>query len=268
MNLFAEALSWLSDPANWQGAGGIPARIGQHLWVSAAAVAIAAVIAVPAGVLIGHTRRGSGAVGALTGAARALPTLGVLTLCGLWLGIGVGAPLVALIVLATPSLLAGAYAGVGGVPAETVSAARAIGMRPAQLVWQVELPLALPVIVGGVRQAVLQVVATATLAAYTADIGLGRYLFTGLKTRDYGQMLAAALLVILLAVVLEILLAAAQRWAAAKRSPGSAARSGGRRNSAAGHTTVDHHTADQHTAGHTTADHTAADQNTTASTTT
>lgn len=211
VNLFVDALAWLSDGANWTGSGGIPTRIAEHLWVTAAAVALAAVLAVPAGVVMGHTRRGVGVIGAITGAARALPTLGLLTVCALWLGIGVGAPLVALTVLAIPSLLAGAYSGVQSVPAQTAAAARAIGMRPAQVVWQVELPLALPVVVGGVRAAVLQVVATATLAAYTADIGLGRYLFTGLKTRDYGQMLAAALLVILLAVILEVVLAALQR---------------------------------------------------------
>lgn len=222
MNLFAEALAWLSDSANWSGPAGIPVRIGQHLAVSAVAVAVAALLAVPAGIVIGHTRRGAGTVGAVTGAARALPTLGVLTVCALWLGIGIGAPLVALVVLAIPSLLAGAYSGVQSVPAQTASAARAIGMRPAQVVWQVELPLALPVIVGGLRAAVLQVVATATLAAYTADIGLGRYLFTGLKTRDYGQMLAAALLVILLAIALEVLLSTIQRATAGRRAPGAA----------------------------------------------
>ncbi|MBP6684406.1 MAG: ABC transporter permease subunit [Leucobacter sp.] len=223
MNLFADALGWLTDAANWSGAGGIPARLGQHLWVTAAAVAIAAVLAIPAGVAIGHSRRGAGTVGAIVGAARALPTLGVLTVCALWLGIGVGAPLVALVVLAIPSLLAGAYSGVQAVPSQTSSAACAIGMRPVQVIWQVELPLALPVIVGGLRAAVLQVVATATLAAYTADIGLGRYLFTGLKTRDYGQMLAAAILVILIAIALELTLSAIQRAVTARLMPRAAA---------------------------------------------
>lgn len=218
MNLFADAFAWLADGANWVGASGIPARIGEHLWVSVFAVGIAALVALPAGVLIGHTRRGVGAIGAVTGAARALPTLGVLTVCALWFGIGLSAPLVALVVLAIPSLLAGAYSGVQAVPRETSGAARAIGMRPAQVIWQVEVTLALPVIIGGVRAAVLQVVATATLAAYTADVGLGRYLFTGLKTRDYGQMLGAAILVIALALILEILLSTVQRAAAARLS--------------------------------------------------
>ena len=219
MNLFADALAWLTDPAHWAGSAGIAARVGQHLWVSALAVGIAAVIALPVGVLVGHTRRGAGAVGAVTGAARALPTLGVLTVCALWFGIGLGAPLIALVVLALPSLIAGGYAGVGSVPQEISGAARAIGMRPAQVIWQVELPLALPVIIGGVRAAVLQVVATATLAAYTADVGLGRYLFTGLKTRDYAQMLAGAVVVIALALALEVALAALQRAAARRAAP-------------------------------------------------
>lgn len=224
-NLFGDALAWLSDPAHWGGSAGIGVRIWEHLWISALAVLIAAGIALPVGVLIGHARRGAGAVGALTGAARALPTLGVVTLVALWLGIGLAAPLVALVVLAIPSLLAGAYSGVQAVPRETSEAARAIGMRPAQVVWQVELPLALPVIVGGIRAAVLQVVATATLAAYTADVGLGRFLFAGLKTRDYGQMLGAAMLVILIALALEVMLAGAQRAAqrATRRSAPTAA---------------------------------------------
>lgn len=219
MNLFLDAFAWLADPAHWVGAGGIPARTTQHIWISALAVALAAVLAVPAGVLIGHSRRGSGPIGAFTGAARALPTLGVLTICGLWLGIGIGAPLVALVVLAIPSLLAGAYSGVQNVPRETSQAAKAIGMNAWQVAWQVELPLALPVLVGGVRAALLQVVATATLAAYSADIGLGRYLFAGLKTRDYAQMLAGAVLVIMLALVLELMLAALQRYSARRANP-------------------------------------------------
>lgn len=219
MNLFVDAFAWLTDPTHWSGGGSIPVRAGQHLALSALAVVIAACIALPAGVLIGHTRRGVGVVGGMTGAARALPTLGVLTLAGLWLGIGLGAPLLALVVLALPSLLAGAYSGVLSVPAVTADAARAIGMRPAQVIWGVELPLGLPVLVGGVRAAVLQVVATATLAAYTADVGLGRYLFAGLKTRDYAQMLAGAILVIVLAATLEILLAALQWWATRLAAP-------------------------------------------------
>jgi osmoprotectant transport system permease protein len=213
MNLFAQALAWLGDGSHWQGSSGIPTRLLQHLGITLLTLVIAAAIAWPAGVLVGHTRRGSGIVGAITGGARAIPTLGLLTLFGLWLGIGLSAPVLALVVLAIPSLLAGAYAGIENVDPTISQAAKAVGMTPAQVIRTVELPLALPVIIGGLRSATLQVVATATLAAYTSDTGLGRYLFAGLKTRDYPQMLGGALLVVLLTLVLELLLATCQRLA-------------------------------------------------------
>ncbi|WP_373456454.1 ABC transporter permease [Corynebacterium sp. 70RC1] len=216
MNLFAQALDWLMEPANWAGAAGIWARLGEHLLLSAAAVLLAACIALPLGLYVGHTGRGAGVVGAIVGAARAIPTLGLLTLAGLFLGIGVGAPLVALVVLALPSVLAGAYAGVQSADVRSVGAAKAIGMTGWQVLSRVEVPLGLPVLLDGLRAATLQVVATATLAAYTADVGLGRFLFSGLKSRDYPLMLAAALLVAFVALILEIAFAALQKTAASR----------------------------------------------------
>jgi osmoprotectant transport system permease protein len=185
--------------------------LAQHLGITLVAVLMAALIALPLGVVVGHVRRGTGLIGALTGAARAVPTLGLLTIVGLWIGIGITAPLVALVVLAIPSLLAGAYAGMQAVDPSIPEGAKAIGMSPLQVVFRVEIPLASPTIVGGIRAAMLQVVATATLAAYTSDVGLGRFLFAGLKTRDYPMMLAAALLVVVVTVLLELVLAAIQR---------------------------------------------------------
>lgn len=223
MNLFVDAFAWLADPGHWSGPGGVPSRLLEHLAITAAALLAAAVVALPLGVLIGHTRRGAGLVGAVSGAARALPTLGLLTLFGLALGIGISAPLLALIVLAVPSLLAGAYAGVQAIDPAVPGAARAIGFSTAQVVLRVEVPLSMPVMIGGVRTAALQVVSTATLAAYTADIGLGRYLFAGLKSRDYPQMLAGALLVVVLTLVLDLLLGACQRAASARVAPRSEA---------------------------------------------
>lgn len=211
MNLFADAFGWILDGSHWGGAGGIDARILQHLWVTFAAVGIAAVVALPLGVLIGHTGRGRLTVVALAGAVRAVPTLGLLTLLGLWLGIGVEAPLLALVALGFPSLLAGAYAGIESADDGAVDAARAIGMSEWQIVSRVEIPLGADVLIGGIRAATLQVVATATLAAYISDTGLGRYLFAGLKTRDYPQMLAGALLVAALALILDLALGALQR---------------------------------------------------------
>lgn len=209
--MWSSAYAWLTDPANWAGPESIPVRLAQHLGITLVAVLIAALIALPLGVVVGHVRRGTGLIGALTGAARAVPTLGLLTIVGLWIGIGITAPLVALVVLAIPSLLAGAYAGMQAVDPSIPEGAKAIGMSPLQVVFRVEIPLASPTIVGGIRAATLQVVATATLAAYTSDVGLGRFLFAGLKTRDYPMMLAAALLVVVVTVLLEVVLAAIQR---------------------------------------------------------
>ncbi|MDC4232415.1 ABC transporter permease subunit [Actinomyces sp. B33] len=211
MSLLLDALAWIADPAHWTGGAGIGRRLVEHLGVTGAVVALAALVALPVGVAIGHTRRFGGLVTLTTGAARAVPTLGVLTLAGLWLGIGVVAPIIALLVLAIPPMLAGAYSGVASADPSTVDAARAIGLTETQIVIRVELPAAAPIIMAGLRSTVLQVVATATLAAYTADAGLGRFLYAGLKTRDYPQMLAGALLVVLLALVLDAALALGQR---------------------------------------------------------
>ncbi len=211
MTLFFDAFDWLADPAHWSGPSGIQQRIVEHLAITGAVVLIAAALALPLGIVVGHTRRGRGTVVALTSGVRAIPTLGMLTILALNLGIGLTAPVIALVVLAIPPLLAGAYAGIESVSPEAVDASRGIGMTEWELVSRVEIPLALPVIVGGLRSATLQVVATATLAAYVADAGLGRFLFSGLKQREYSEMLGGALLVAALALVLEAMLALVQR---------------------------------------------------------
>ncbi|WP_430646619.1 ABC transporter permease [Agromyces sp. GXS1127] len=211
MNLFLDALAWLVDPANWTGPGSIPQRTWEHLWVSALVLVIASVIALPLGAIVGHTGRGREPAVMVSGGLRALPTLGVLTLFGIWIGIGLAAPVIALVILAIPPLLAGAYAGFESVDRRTIDAARAMGMRELQVVGKVELPLGLPIVVGGIRSATLQIIATATLAAYIADEGLGRFIFAGLKTRDYGEMLGGSILVILLALVIDGCFALTQR---------------------------------------------------------
>lgn len=211
MNLFLDAFAWLTDPANWEGPNGIGARLVFHLVFSLAVVAGAIVIALPIGALIGHSGRGREPAVVVSGALRALPTLGLLTLLALWLGLVIAAPYLALMVLAIPSVLAGAYSGIGGVDRATVDAARAMGMTEAQVVSRVELPLGLPTIIGGIRAAVLQVIATATLAAYIGTGGLGTYIFRGLKTGDYTIMLGASILIIALALVLDGMLALVQR---------------------------------------------------------
>lgn len=209
--IIGQAFGWVFDPANYTGFDPIPERLWEHVWITLLAVAIAAVIAVPIGYLIGHTGRARGLAIALSGGVRALPTLGVLSLFGLLLGIGLQAPLLALVILAVPSVLAGAYAGIEAVDPVTIDAAKAQGMTGWQVLWKVEIPLGLPLLIGGVRSAVLQVVATATLAAYVGAGGLGGYFFLGLKTQDYAEMLGASVLVIALAIAFEIVFAALQR---------------------------------------------------------
>ncbi|TFB51994.1 ABC transporter permease [Cryobacterium tagatosivorans] len=203
MTLFLDALNWIFDPANNVGDGSIPSRLLEHLVFTLVTILMASALAVPLGFLIGHTGRGRGLAVAVSGGLRALPTLGLLTLVALWVGIGLEAPYVALTVLAIPPVLAGAYTGFEAIDRTTIDAARSVGMSEWQIVRKVEIPLGLPLLIGGLRSGTLQVVATATLAAYVADFGLGRFLFTGLKTRDYAEMLGGSILVILLALALE-----------------------------------------------------------------
>lgn len=217
MSILLDALAWLADPAHWSGPSGIGARLAQHLGITAAVVLAAVALALPLGVAIGHSGRFRFLVTAGSGAARAIPTLGVLTLAGLWLGIGLAGPFLALLVLAVPPMLSATYAGIESAEARTVDAARAIGLTELRIILEVELPAALDLLLGGLRSTTLQVVATATLAAYTADAGLGRFLYTGLKTRDYGQMIAGALLVIALALLLDAAWALIGRAARARR---------------------------------------------------
>lgn len=214
MRYLTEAWSWLADPTHWAGADGVGVRLGEHLAYSAIGVLVACVIAVPTGWLVGHTRRGRGLTVGLSGAARALPTLGLITLLGIALGIGLVGPMIAFVVLAVPSVLAGAYAGVQSVDPAAVDGARACGMTEAQILTRVEVPLGLPLLVGGIRSAFLQVVATATLAAYVGSGGLGRLLFLGLKTQDYTLMVAASLLVVALALVCDLMFATLQHLVA------------------------------------------------------
>lgn len=210
MSILLDALAWLASPANWMGGTGILARSAEHLGLTILIVGLATLVALPLGTWIGHTGRGRWLVSA-TGAARAVPTLGVLTLAGLWLGIGLAAPTLALLVLAIPPLLSATYSGIASTPRATVDAARAIGLTEPQVLAQVEAPHAAGLVAAGVRSATLQVIATATLAAYTANYGLGRFLYAGLKTRDYAQMIGGAIVVVALALAMDAILALAAR---------------------------------------------------------
>ena len=206
MNLLAQTWAWLTDPMNWTGYSGIPARLGEHAFYTVLTLAIAAAIALPIGAYVGHTGRGRVLVVAAAGALRAIPTLGLLVLFVLLAGIGLMPPIWALVILTIPPLLAGTYSGIAAVDPVVVDAARAQGMREYQILLRVELPNAVPVIFGGARAAILQVIATATVVAYTNLGGLGRYIFDGLALSDYPQMLGGSVLVAALAVVTDLVL--------------------------------------------------------------
>lgn len=207
MNLFVDAWHFLTTGANWGGAGGIGQRLLQHLWYSLLAVGMSAVVAVPIGLLIGHSRRGSALIVGFANAMRALPTLGVLTFVVLLLGLGLLPPLLALLTVGIPPLLAGTYAGIANVDPTVVDASRAMGMSESRVLFGVELPNALPVLLTGLRAATLQVVATATIAAYVNLGGLGRYIFDGISLYHYDKVLVGAILVAALALTLDGLLA-------------------------------------------------------------
>ena len=211
MNLFAQAAQFLTDPANWAGPAGIPVRLLEHVGYSALTMAIALVVAVPLGLWVGHTGRGGGVVVGLAGALRSLPTLGLLTLFTLLMGLGLVPPILALVLLAVPPILSGTYSGIAAVSPALVDSARSLGMTESQTLFRVEIPVALPVILGGIRNAALQVLATVTIVAYINLGGLGRYLIDGLAVRDYSRMLASVVLVAVLALAADAVLALFQR---------------------------------------------------------
>ncbi len=212
--------AWLTDPAHWSGSDGIARRIVEHVAYCLVAVGVAALIAVPLGLLIGHTGRGTVLIASTANALRALPTLGLVILLVLLVSphLGgdlafVGPAIAVLVLLAIPSILAGTYAGVRQVDPAARDAARGMGLSGWQVLWQVEVPGATALIMSSIRSAMLQVVATATIAAYVSLGGLGRFLIDGQAVRDYPQMLGGAVLVAVLALVVDLLLIAVQRFA-------------------------------------------------------
>lgn len=212
MNFLQQALSYIFTADNWAGRSGLGARILEHLNYTGVAVAASVLIAIPIGLAVGHTGRGSLLVVTVVDALRALPTLGVLLLGVLVWGLGLLPATVALTLLGVPPLLAGTYAGIANVDPKVVDAARSMGMSERQVLMRVEVPNALPLILGGLRTATLQIVATATVAAYASLGGLGRYLIDGIKVRQFYLALVGALLVTVLALILDALLALAV-WA-------------------------------------------------------
>jgi osmoprotectant transport system permease protein len=222
VQFFLNAFRWLVDPANYTVGALSPlpiqARIGEHLLYTVVAVVIAAIIALPLGFYIGHTGRGRQFVIGFTGAMRALPTLGLLM--ALFVIVGATVPftraafiasIIALVILAIPSILAGAYAGIESVDSQTVDAGRAMGMTELQVLTQVEIPLSIPLIIGGIRASALQVIATAVIASYISLGGLGTIISSGIGLNDNDRILGGAILVTVLALVVDGIFALVQR---------------------------------------------------------
>jgi osmoprotectant transport system permease protein len=207
MSAFQDAMVYLNDPFNWTRDGGILDLLAVHLAISAVAVLAAFVLAFPLGVALGSSGRGGGAVVVISNVSRAMPTLALLTLFAVSsIGFGNKATTIALAVFAFPPILTNTYVGFRGVDADVREAARAMGLSRGQVIRRVDLPLALPLVMTGLRTAAVQVVATAGLAALVGGGGLGRIVNLGFGQQDYGLIIAGAILIAALALLTELLL--------------------------------------------------------------
>jgi osmoprotectant transport system permease protein len=217
VSLLLAVARWLLDPAHYQGSDGVPARVLQHLELSAVPIAIAVVLALPLGLVLGHTGRLGFAAVNVANVGRALPSLAFLGLGLIAFGLGFWPAVAALVPLAIPPILTSAYVAVRNVDRDVVEAAHGMGLGEGQILTRIELPLALPLVLAGLRTAAVNVVATATLGAVVATGGLGRYLVDGFALQEYDRLAAGALLVAVLAVAVEAAFAGAERAAV---SPG------------------------------------------------
>jgi osmoprotectant transport system permease protein len=217
MELIGGIIAWFANPAHWQGQAGVPTRVAEHLLLTGASLLIAILVALPMGLAVGHTGRGASLAVNLANLGRALPTLATM---GIVLpltvaidpqfGFKILPALIALIVLAIPPVLVNAYAGVNGVDRDIVEAGRGMGMQPLELLVRVEVPIAFPVILGGIRSAASQIIATATLAAVFGGPGIGRYLVEGTAQNDYPMIFAGVVLVAVLSLATELAFAVLQ----------------------------------------------------------
>lgn len=215
MNYFADAFAWLTSPDRLTGPNPLPAAFAEHLWYTFISVLIATAIAVPVGYLIGHTGKGRNLAVMIAGAGRAVPSFGLMLLLVLVFGVlhKPAAAVTAFVLLAIPSILAGAYSGIEAIDRAVVEAGRGMGMTPWQVFRKVELPLSLPLLIGGLRAATLQVVATVALAAYIGLGGLGYYIIQGVPLRRFDQILGGAIAIVILALALDALFAVLERLA-------------------------------------------------------
>lgn len=222
-------IDWFLDPASWEGSRGIPTLVLQHLQYTGLALLAAGLIGVPIGLYVGHTGRGTFLIAGVANALRALPTLGLVILLVMVIApmfaselAFVVPSLIVLVLLAVPPIMTNTYAGVRAVDPAAVDAAIGMGYRPMRVLLGVQVPCSLPLILSGFRSATLQVVSTATIAAYVSLGGLGRLIIDGRAQNDYERMVAGAVLVALLALLTDLIIGLLAR---ALVSPGLARRS-------------------------------------------
>ncbi|GAB1326022.1 ABC transporter permease [Streptomyces sennicomposti] len=218
MSTVTDAWAWLTDPAHWAGGDGIAHRLLQHLALTVVCLAVSCLIALPAALVLGHLGKGGALAVNISNVGRAVPTFAVLVLLlltpvGRW---GDGPTVVALVLFAVPPLLTNAYVGMREVDRDVVQAARGMGMTGRQLLFRVELPLALPMVLTGVRIAAVQLVATATIAALAGGGGLGRIITAGFNLASTPQVVAGAVLVAAFALAVEAVFVAVERLAPAR----------------------------------------------------
>jgi osmoprotectant transport system permease protein len=211
MDILSDTFGWLTTADNWWGSTGILQRIWEHLQYSLLAVGLAMLIALPLGLVIGHTGRYEPGAFGVSGAARAIPSLGLLVLLYRVDPLEAWPAILVLTVLAIPPILANTTAGIGGIDPAARDAAEGMGMRPLQVLTGVEIPLAAPLILAGIRSALLQVIATASIAAYIGLGGLGRFIIDGFATRDDAMVYGGSIVIAALALVSEGMFALAQR---------------------------------------------------------
>ncbi|MGW2700157.1 ABC transporter permease [Streptomyces sp. NPDC001340] len=217
MNTLGAAWDWLADPAHWSGDNGVRHRLLQHLVLTVVCLVISCLIALPVALVLGHLGKGGALAVNISNVGRAVPTFAVLVLLlltpvGKW---GEGPTVVALVLFAVPPLLTNAYVGVREVDRSVVQAARGMGMTGRQMLFQVELPLSLPMVLNGVRIAAVQLVATATIAALAGGGGLGRIITAGFNLASTPMVVAGALLVAVFALIVEAVFEVAERLAPA-----------------------------------------------------
>ncbi|MEU9386598.1 ABC transporter permease [Streptomyces sp. NPDC048279] len=200
MNVLNFIHAFFSDSAHWHGYDGIPTRLWEHIQYSLQALAYAAVIGLPIGLVTGHFGRGGNTLALIATAGRALPSFGLLVLMFIWLGFGMLPVMIPLVILAVPPILVTTYEAMRSVDPSPVDAARGMGMAEARVLFQVELPVALPLILSGLRSAAIQIVSTATIAAYVSLGGLGRYIIDGLYQKNYEKVVGGATLVAAMAL--------------------------------------------------------------------